>query len=111
MRDNSHVLSLRRGRRSTGRLSGCSDGEAKRQRGSGGGLTDGDEGVEVSATGCGGGAATGCGAGARGGGRWAEAVLLPFPSRCVPRDTVGEVAPDVSRWGEFARGKRGVRAF
>ena len=81
VRENSHVLSLRRGRRSTGRPSGCSDGEAKRQSGSGDGVTDGDEGVQVSATGCGGGAATGRGAGARGGGRWAEAVLLPFPSR------------------------------
>ena len=48
----------------------------------------------------------GRGAGAGPGGRraeveaggWrAEAALLPFPSRRVPRDAVGEAAPDVSR--------------
>jgi len=31
------------------------------------------------------------------GGWRAEAALLPFPSRRVPRDAVGEAAPDVSR--------------
>ena len=46
VRENSHVLSLRCGRRSTGRPSGCSDGEAERRRGGGAGATDEDEGTE-----------------------------------------------------------------
>ena len=94
-------------------------------------MTDRDEGAEVSATGCGGGGGSagrgagaggpaGRGAGAGPGGRraeveaggWrAEAALLPFPSRRVPRDAVGEAAPDVSRWGGFAPGKTGVSSF
>jgi len=43
--ENSHVPSWRRGCRSTERPSGCSSGEAERQRGGGGGVTDGEEGA------------------------------------------------------------------
>ena len=63
--ENSHVPSWRRGCRSTGKPSGCSDGEAERRRGGGGGMTDGDEGAEVSVPGCEGGGAAGRGAGGR----------------------------------------------
>ena len=62
----------------------------------------------------------GRGAGAGPGGRraeveasgWrAEAAQLPFPSRRVPRDAVGEAAPHVSRWAGFAPGKTGGSGF
>jgi hypothetical protein len=63
--ENSHVPSWRRGYRSTGKPSGYSDGEAERRRRGEGGMTDGDEGAEVSVPGCEGGGAASRGAGGR----------------------------------------------